>query len=179
MKHIRTAACLILCAALVALGVHTANAKKKTYNIVVPVIEGFSMGSASALMKDAATTLSKKTGYNFKIQELKYKRGESPFNDVLEMFKKKKADFTYVQALEYVEYLETGDKTVKPLFTMAVDGKPYNKVCGFVRKEDKITSAKKLKGKTMGGTGLVTANWWLYRNKIDKDAFDFSAKSNS
>lgn len=168
-KRFRTGFVLLCILAAAALTAYA----KTTYKIIVPVTEGLSVGSVSMLMKNAGETLTKKTGYPFKVVELKHERDENMFEKVFNAMKNKEGHFTYLYSVDYVRHKDRVDDVMKPLFTILVNGKPYSNVCAYVRKGDSARSLKDLKGAAWGGAGIVATNWMLYRNKIDDDVFSF------
>ena len=150
---------------------------KTTYKIIVPVAEGLSVGSVSSMMKNAGETLTKKTGYDIKVVDIKAGRDGDTFEKVFNAVKNKEGHFTYLSSTDYVRHKDRVDDVMKPLFTLLVNGKPYTNVCAYVRKGDSAKSVKSLKGETWGGAGLVPTNWLLYRNEIDGDALSFFGKN--
>ena len=171
MKHTKKLLALILIAAVaVAAAAHTSYAKKskKEYVFLIPVIEGLSMGSLGKIMKDLEKVLSKKMEVDFKVEELKYTKGEKPGDRVLAKMKKGDADFTYFSGIEYVQNKKAIDKEMDPLFTITMLKKKYSQVCAFVRKDAGYKSVKDLKGENWGGVDTMPTRYILYKNGIKK-----------
>lgn len=154
-------------------------AAEEKYTIVIPVVQGLSVGSLSNIMKDMASVISRKTGYDIQIKEISYKKGEDDevFLNVLKAMKGG-AQFGLVQSpLRYIKYEKQAAEVMASAFTMLLNNKKQSFTCGYVRKSSPYKSAADLKGKTYGGLHTMEARAFLHGNGIDSSMKDFFGKS--
>lgn len=158
---------LIPVAALLAAMAVCASAEARPFTFLVPVTEGLSVGSTSQLLGSLAKVIEKKTGFTFKVEELKYRQGQSPTKSIISKLDNGSADFSFLFSQDYIRYKKAGGAAVIPQFTMLIQGKPYSTVCAYTRKSDGISNVAGLKGKRWAGSHTVNTRYLMHVNKFD------------
>jgi ABC-type phosphate/phosphonate transport system substrate-binding protein len=160
--------------ALVAAGPSRANARD--YVLMLPVVKGLSMGSLSRLMDDFTKVMSAKLNVKFTMKEYSYPKGYKVSMDLLQQAKAGKADFLYMDSIEYLLNKKEIDKVLTPYFTILMLKKNQTDVCAYVKKDSPYKSMKDLKGKTWGGVETLPARYLMYMDGVKTPMAKFFGK---
>lgn len=158
---------IMVIALLAAFSSLPASAADEKYVFAVPMIEGLEATSIVKHIENLSTIMGKKLNANVKSKQLVYTYGDNLVDRIVNEFRNKKADVSYIYGIDYVQYQKSGGKDFIPLFTLTMDKSSLMRECIYVRKGDVATPAD-LKGKKWVAAHLIPTRYLLYQKGIDE-----------
>jgi hypothetical protein len=137
------------------------------YVFAIPMIEGFEQTSFVQVFQKMGVVFSQKIGSPMVVKNLVFKNGDRLIDLVRKEFKNGTSDISYINGIEYGDYVRDGGKDLTLLFTLTMNNNTIDKTCFFTRKGE-FKNVADLRGRKYAGAQPVMSRYLLYKNGINE-----------